>query len=85
MAQKEQIRPVQTGQQQPAGQAQSSVSEWAVWGRKTKGALRVQQSLDCWSACAAPVKEVECVFEECGQQHVLEGQGREVVVQEQNT
>lgn len=30
-----------------------------------------------------PVKKVECVLDECGQEHVLEGQCREVVVEEQ--
>lgn len=40
-----------------------------------------------WSLHAhecVPVEEVECVLDECSQQHVLEGQGWQVVVKEED-
>ena len=49
--------------------------------------VRVQQAvhLCVWVSPHIPVEKVERVFNECSQQHVLEGQGREVVVEEENT
>ena len=50
--------------------------------------FRVQQSVcvvESTYAQCVPVEEVECVLNDCSQHHVLEGQGRQVVVEEEDS